>query len=91
LRVGGALLIHVGDAESVETIGFGGAEVRSGFLQGRSGGRLRGARVQKDSSGEERREANCEHDNRTPKGSLHQGICPVREARQMLEDCGAEQ
>ena len=37
LRVGGALLVHVGDAESVETIGFGGVDVRSGFLRGRSG------------------------------------------------------
>ena len=37
LRVGGALLIHVGDAESVEAIGFGGVDVRSGFLRGRNG------------------------------------------------------
>jgi hypothetical protein len=37
LRVGGALLIHVGDAESVETVGFGGVDVRSRFLRGRSG------------------------------------------------------
>ena len=34
LCVGGALLVHVGDAKRVETIGFGGIGMRRGFLRG---------------------------------------------------------
>lgn len=43
-----ALLIHVGDAERVEPIGFGGVGVRSGFLR-RRGLQLSGARMKKGS------------------------------------------
>jgi hypothetical protein len=46
LGVGGALLIHVGDAQRVEAIGFGAVVVRRGFLR-RRGWAFGGARMKK--------------------------------------------
>ena len=47
LRVGGALLVHVSDAKSVEAIGFGGIDMRRGFLRSGRGLCLSGARMEK--------------------------------------------
>jgi len=47
LRVGWALLIHIGDAQSVEPVGFGGIDMRRSFLRSRGGWGLSGARMEK--------------------------------------------
>ena len=69
LRVGGALLVHVGDAECVEAIRLSRVVVRRCLLRWR-GWRLRRARMKKRSSAK-RRETNRKRDSRTPKASLH--------------------
>ena len=88
LSVGGALLIHVGDAQRVEAIGFSGVVMRRGFLR-RRGWILSGARIKKRCGDAKDGCANDDHGG-TPKGSLHAGICPVRDVRPLIASRNAE-